>query len=57
MPARSASQYRFMQLMANNPKKKRDSGIGPSPEVARKFINETPPKKRKQWAGKPKSSK
>jgi hypothetical protein len=46
MPAKSAKQYRFMQMMAHNPEKKRTSGKGPSPAVAREFIEKTPKKKR-----------
>jgi hypothetical protein len=48
MPAKSAKQYRFMQMMAHNPEKKRGKGIGPSSEVAREFIEKTPSRKRKQ---------
>lgn len=47
MPAKSAKQYRYMQMMAHNPSKSNKSGIGPSPEVAREFIEKTSPKKRK----------
>jgi hypothetical protein len=50
MPAKSARQYRFMQMMAHNPEKKRGKGVGPSPEVAREFIEKTPSKKRKSFA-------
>ena len=49
MPAKSAKQYRFMQMMAHNPEKAR-KGIGPSPEVAREFVKKTPEHKRKDWA-------
>jgi hypothetical protein len=48
MPAKSGKQYRFMQMMAHNPKK----GIGPSPEVAREFIHKTPAANRKKWSKK-----
>jgi hypothetical protein len=51
MPAKSSAQYRFMQMIAHGGKK-RDTGLGPSPAVARKFINETPPEKRKRFARK-----
>lgn len=51
MPAKSAKQYRFMQMMAHNPSKARTSH-GPSPEIAREFIEKTPAKKRKQFAKK-----
>jgi hypothetical protein len=50
MPAKSAKQYRFMQMIAHGGKSK--SGIGPSPEVAREFINKTPAKNRKAFARK-----
>jgi hypothetical protein len=50
MPAKSAKQYRFMQMIAHSRGKKRTKGAGPSPEVARKFIEETPPEKRSQFA-------
>lgn len=50
MPAKSAAQYRFMQMMAHNPEKKRGKGIGPSPEVAKEFIEKTPAKKRRAWS-------
>lgn len=49
MPAKSGKQYRFMQMMAHNPEKKRGKGVGPSPEVAREFIEKTPTKKRKEF--------
>ncbi len=47
MPAKSAKQYKFMQMMAHNPSKKSSKGVGPSPDVAKKFIEETPSDKRK----------
>lgn len=50
MPAKSGLQYHFMQMMAHNPEKKRGKGIGPSPEVAREFIEKTPARKRKMWS-------
>jgi hypothetical protein len=51
MPAKSAKQYRFMQMMAHNPRSKKEGGgIGPSSAVAREFIEKTPPKKRSQFA-------
>jgi hypothetical protein len=54
MPAKSAKQYRFFQMMAHNPKMMKDKkkGAGPSPEVAREMIHKTPPEKRKQFAKK-----
>ena len=50
MPAKSAKQYRFMQMMAHNPGKKRGKGAGPSPEIAREFIEKTPKSARKRFA-------
>jgi hypothetical protein len=52
MPAKSAKQYRFMQMMAHSPGKKKGKGIGPSPEVAKEFIDKTPSSKRKLFAKK-----
>ena len=49
MPAKSAKQYRFMQMMAHNPEKSRSKGIGPSKAVAQDFIDKTSPKKRSQF--------
>ena len=51
MPAKSAKQYRFMQMLAHGGKPRK--GIGPSPEVAREFIEATPRKNRKKWSKKP----
>lgn len=48
MPAKSAKQYRFMQMVAHG--KKPRKGIGPTPEVAREFIEKTSAKKRKEYA-------
>jgi hypothetical protein len=44
MPATSAKQYRFMQMHAHNPEKANSKG--PSPAVAKHFIEETPKKKK-----------
>lgn len=52
MPAKSAKQYRFMQMMAHNPGKKRTDSKGPSPEVAKEFIEKTSAKKRSSFARK-----
>jgi hypothetical protein len=52
MPAKSAKQYRFMQMMAHNPEKKRGNSKGPSPELAKEFISKTSAAKRKQFARK-----
>lgn len=46
MGAKSAKQYGFMAAhMKGNGK-----GVGPSPEVAREFIEKTPPNKRSAFA-------
>jgi len=50
MPAKSAKQYRFMQAIAHGATP--NKGIGPSPTVAREFIEKTPPKKRVDWSKK-----
>jgi len=47
MPAKSAKQYRFMQMMAH---KKGDHPIGPSKEVAEEFVKKTPANKRKEFS-------
>lgn len=41
MPAKSAKQYRFMQMMAHNPSAKIGKSAGPSPEVAKEMIDKT----------------
>lgn len=46
MPAKSKSQYNYMQMMAHSPSKARKMG-GPSKEVAREMVMKTPKKKRK----------
>lgn len=51
MPAKSAKQLKFMQAVAHG-KDKKGSFIGPSKEVADKFINETPKAKRSLFAKK-----
>lgn len=43
MPAKTGKQYRFMQAVAHG---KSSSGVGPSKEVAKEFIDKTPKKKR-----------
>lgn len=50
MPAKSAKQYRFMQMMAHNPEKNKSGSKGPSPEVAKEFIEKTSAKKRKEFS-------
>ena len=47
MPTVSPKQYGFMQARAHG---KLRSAAGPSPEVAREFINKTSAKKRSQFA-------
>jgi len=47
MPAKSASQYGMMQAIAHGSSNMRG---GPSPAVAREFIEKTPAKKRKVFA-------
>ena len=49
MPAKSAKQYHFMQMMAHSPEKSR-KGAGPSPEVAREMIMKTSKEDRKKFA-------
>ncbi len=44
MPAKSAKQYKFM---AAHMKGDNNSAIGPSPQVAREFVEKTPKAKRK----------
>lgn len=50
MPAKSAKQYRFMAGIAHGMKPR--SGIGPSPEVAKEFVEKTSKTKRKQYSRK-----
>lgn len=50
MPAKSGKQYRFMQMIAHGKKPKK--GIGPSPDVAREFVEKTSSGKRKEWSRK-----
>jgi hypothetical protein len=50
MPAKSPKQYRFMAGIAHGMKPRH--GIGPSPAVAREFIEKTPKDKRKQYSKK-----
>ena len=45
MPFKSKKQEHFMQMMAHNPDKK---GIGPSKEVAEKFIKDSHKDKKKK---------
>lgn len=47
MPAKSAKQFRFMEMAAHNPSKMRS--VGPSKKVAEEFIKKTSPKKRSQF--------
>lgn len=48
MPAKSAKQYRFMAMIAHGGKSNK-KGVGPSPEVAEKFVHETPKEKRSMF--------
>lgn len=50
MPAKSEKQYKFMQMMAHNPEKKKGKGVGPSKAVAEEFIHKTSPAKRKEFS-------
>lgn len=52
MPAKSAKQYKFMQMMAHNPGKKRGIDAGPSKEVAEEFIHKTSAKDRSRFSKK-----
>lgn len=47
MPAKSGKQYRMMAAIAHGAKPLK--GTGPSPEVAREFVEKTPAKKRSQF--------
>jgi flagellar motor component MotA len=47
MPAKSKKQYKFMQAAAHGALK---SAGGPSPSVAKEFIEKTPEKKRRQFS-------
>jgi len=51
MPAKSAKQYRMFQAIAHGSSTKVG---GPSPEVAREFIEKTSPKKRREFSRKKK---
>lgn len=48
MPAKSPKQYRFMAGIAHGMKP--NKGVGPSPEVAREFVEKTSKKKRSLWS-------
>jgi len=48
MPAKSAAQYGLMQMIAHGGTPR--SGVGPSPEVAKEFIDKTSADKRSQFA-------
>ena len=50
MPAKSPKQYRFMVAIAHGMKPR--GGIGPSPEVAKEFVEKTAAKKRSEWSKK-----
>lgn len=55
MPAKSAAQYKFMAGIAHGMKP--SGGVGPSPEVAKKFVDETPKEKRSLFSKKKKKGK
>lgn len=48
MPAKSAKQYRFMAGIAHGMKPRH--GAGPSPEVAKEFVEKTSASKRKLFS-------
>lgn len=50
MPAKSAAQYNFMQMIAHGGKKKKKGLPGPSKEVASEFINRTSKADRSKFA-------
>jgi hypothetical protein len=50
MPVHSPKQYRFMQMMARSPQKKKSKGAGPSPDVAREMISRTSKGDRSKFA-------
>lgn len=50
MPTKSAKQYKFMQMMAHNPEKKKTKGAGPSKAVAEEMIHKTSAAKRKEFS-------
>ena len=53
MPARSAKQYRLMQMVAHG--KKPSNFAGPSKAVAEEIINKTPAEKKSLFAKKKKN--
>jgi hypothetical protein len=52
VPAKSAKQYRFMAGIAHGWKPSGLKSAGPSPEVAKEFVDKTAASKRKQWSKK-----
>ena len=54
MSAKSAAQYKLMAGIAHGMKPKH--GIGPSPEVAKEFVDKTPAKKRSLFMKKKKKN-
>ena len=50
MPAKSAKQYNFMQMIAHGGKKKKKTLGGPSPEVAEEMIHKTSKADRSKFA-------
>lgn len=51
MPAKSAKQYKFMQMIAHGGKSNK-SAVGPSEEVAKEFVSKTSKDKRSMFAKK-----
>lgn len=50
MPAKSGRQFRFMAMIAHGKKpNKTGNGVGPSKEVAKEFVRETPKEKRSMF--------
>lgn len=52
MPAKSAKQFRFMEMIAHGGKP--NKGVGPSQKVAKEFVDKTPMKKRSMFMKKKK---
>ena len=50
MPAKSAKQYNFMQMIAHGKKPDKAKGVGPSKEVAEEMISKTSKSARSKFA-------
>ena len=50
VPIKSPAQYGLMAARMNGNSSGSNKGIGPSPQVAKEFINKTPSIKRKNFA-------